>query len=142
MIHPNLVVKNSHSSFDSLFSLPPLHMCSQHNWLCHHKTNNENIFFKNGYCTHHMQKNVCNSFKMWQCDSKHSNTHVMKSLVFFLFFLGLIFCTNVKNKCEKKIFGHFLFWRKKSLDLQKIKKHVFDISLLVFGLVTQFEMFI
>ncbi len=42
----------------------------------------------------------------------------------FFFFFGLKFCTNVKNKYEKRIFGHFFFWRKKSLDLQKIKNHV------------------
>jgi hypothetical protein len=36
---------------------------------------------------------------MWQCDWKHSNTHVM-TIVFF----GLKICTNMKNKYEKGIF--------------------------------------
>jgi len=40
------------------------------------------------------------------------------------FFFGLKLCTNVKNKCEKRTFGHFFFWEKKSLDMQKIKNHV------------------
>jgi len=31
MIHPNLVIRNSHSSFDILFSLPPPQMCTQPN---------------------------------------------------------------------------------------------------------------
>jgi hypothetical protein len=41
-----------------------------------------------------------------------------------LFFLGLKLRTNVKLKNEKRIFGHFGFLRKKSLDLQKIKNHI------------------
>jgi hypothetical protein len=41
------------------------------------------------------------------------------------FFLGLKFCTNVKNKYENGIFYCFFFLRKKkSLDLQKIDNHV------------------
>jgi len=41
-----------------------------------------------------------------------------------LFFFGLEFCTNVKNKYEKRIlFDHF-FHRKKLLNLQKFKIHV------------------
>ncbi len=30
----------------------------------------------------------------------------------FLFFLGLRFCTSVKNKYEKRIIGHFFFKEK------------------------------
>jgi hypothetical protein len=37
---------------------------------------------------------------MWQCDWKHSNTHVMIGHFDF----GLKFCTNVSNKYEKGIF--------------------------------------
>jgi hypothetical protein len=59
-----------------------------------------------------ISNNLHNSFKMWQCDWKHSNTHVMKNLFCF----GLKFCTNVKNKYEKRTFDHY---RKKSLNLQK-----------------------
>jgi hypothetical protein len=44
---------------------------------------------------------------MWQCDWKHSNTHAMMS-----FFFGLKFCTNVKNKYEKRIFDHCFFEEK------------------------------
>jgi hypothetical protein len=42
-----------------------------------------------------------------------------------LFLFGLKFCTNVKNKYEKKKFNHFLFIeKKKSLDFQKIENLV------------------
>jgi hypothetical protein len=41
----------------------------------------------------------------------------------------------VKNKYEKGIFDHFFFWRKKSLDLQKLENHVahfpFDFGLII-----------
>jgi len=33
----------------------------------------------------------------------------------------LKFCTNVKKQNEKRIFDHFCFLRKKSLDFQKLK---------------------
>jgi len=55
-----------------------------------------------------ISKNLHNSFKMWQCDWKHSNTHFTKSLFCF----GLKFCTNVKNKYEKRTFDHFFFCEK------------------------------
>ncbi len=54
---------------------------------------------------------------MWQCDWKHSNTHVTINLCF-----GLKFCTNVKNKYEKGIIDHFN--KNKSLNFQKIVNHV------------------
>jgi hypothetical protein len=52
---------------------------------------------------------------MWQCDWKHSNTHVMTSFFWFEIF----------NKCEKYIWKKniwtLFFWRKKPLDLKKLK---------------------
>jgi len=38
---------------------------------------------------------------MWQCDWKHSNTHMSRQVFFFF---GLKFCTNLKNKYENSIF--------------------------------------
>jgi hypothetical protein len=40
-------------------------------------------------------------------------------------FFDLKFCTNVKKINEKRIFDHFSFLRKKSLDFQKIENHVY-----------------
>jgi hypothetical protein len=61
MIHLNLVLKTfTFISFDILFSLSPPQMCTQAQLtlspIGNHKTKFENIFFKNGYGTHHMQK--------------------------------------------------------------------------------------
>jgi hypothetical protein len=113
-----------------MFSPPPFQMCTQPQGTLSPIHNSQNkyeiIFFNNGYGTHHTQ-NLCNLFKMWQCDWKHSNN-------FFFFFFGLKFCTNVKNKYEKKIFDHFPFLkilRKKSLDFQKIENDVVTFFLLV-----------
>ncbi len=111
MIHPNLVVKNSHSSFDILFSLSPPQMCTQPNWLCHQSITtkvNIKIFFPKTVIAPIICKNLCNSFEMWQFYWKHSNTTCHDKS----FFLLLKFCTNVK------------FFQRKSLDLQKIKSHV------------------
>jgi len=58
-----------------------------------------------------IHKNSCNSFDMCQCDWKDWNKHVMMSV----FFSGLKFCTNVRNKYEKRIFD-FYFLRKKSFN--------------------------
>jgi hypothetical protein len=71
-----------------------------------------------------VQKKSCNSFKMWQCDWNHSNTHVMTRLLFF----GLKFCPNVKIKYEKRIFDHFFFWKKSHWISKKIKNHVVTFS--------------
>ncbi len=50
-----------------------------------HQTKYENIFFKKWlWPPIIICKNSCNSFKMWQCDWKYSNTHVMTSLFFWL----------------------------------------------------------
>ncbi len=57
---------------------------------------------------------------------KHSNTHVVMSL-FFFFFLGVKFCTNVKINMKSEHLIIFL-GRKKSLDLQKIENHVATFS--------------
>jgi hypothetical protein len=73
-------------------------------------------------------KNSCNSLKMWQCDWKHSDTHVRRSL---LFFSGLRFCTNMNNKYEKGIFYHFFLWEKKVNRFTKNWKSCCNISLLV-----------
>jgi len=42
-------------------------------------------------------------------------------------FFGLKFCTNVKNKYEKRIFDHF-FFGKKFIIFLKIKNHVVTFS--------------
>jgi hypothetical protein len=51
-------------------------------------------------------KNSCHSLKIWQCDWKHSNTHVITKKIWF---------ENLE-KCEKKIvkekFDHFVFGKK------------------------------
>jgi hypothetical protein len=50
-----------------------------------HQTKYENFFFKKWlWPPIIICKNSCNSFKMWQCDWKYSNTHVMTSLFFWL----------------------------------------------------------
>jgi hypothetical protein len=55
----------------------------------------------------------------------------------FLSFLGLKFCTNVKNKYEKRIlFDHF-FYRKNSLDLPKKIKFMLQHFTIGFGLVAK-----
>jgi hypothetical protein len=64
-------------------------------------------------------ENSCNSFKMWQCDWKHSNAHVTMSLFSF----GLKFCTNLKkNECKENL-NHFLF-EKKIINFVKNWNHV------------------
>ncbi len=55
---------------------------------------------------------------MWQCDWKHSNTHVMTS-----FFFG----SEIFNKCEKCIWKEniwTLFFKKKIIRFEKIENHV------------------
>ncbi len=130
MIHLNLVVKNSHSSFDILFSLLVPRMCTQPNWLCHQSITtklNMKILFPKMVMAPIIHKKLCNFFKMWQCDWNHSNTHAMKSFFFFFFFF-FFFGVLIFLKCLKKVWkennGHFFFWEKNSLDLQKIKNHV------------------
>jgi hypothetical protein len=112
MIDSNLVVRNSHSSLDFCFLCHLLKCAPGPKWLCHlsiiHKSKSETIFSKAGYATHHTE-NSCNSFKMWQCDWKHSNTHVMTSLLLLLL---LLFWFEILSKYEKEIFDHFLFGEK------------------------------
>jgi hypothetical protein len=58
-----------------------------------------------------IHKNSCNSFEMCQCDWKDWTKRVMMSV-----FFGLKFCTNVKNKYEKRILDIYFFLRKKSFN--------------------------
>jgi hypothetical protein len=51
------------------------------------------------------------------------------------FFFGLNFCTNVKNKYEMGIFYLYFFYKRKSLDLPKVK---IMLQHFPFGLVTKF----
>jgi hypothetical protein len=70
-----------------------------------------------------LHKNSCNSLKMWQCETKHSNLPVMTSFVFW--------CENLHNY-EKLVFHHILqFFKEKVTRLKKNWKSYYDISLLV-----------
>jgi len=72
-----------------------------------------------------------------KCDNVIENIQIL----FFSFFFGLKFCTNVKNKYEKKIFDHFPFLkilRKKSSDFQKIENDVVTYFFIGFSLVNFF----
>jgi hypothetical protein len=57
------------------------------------------------------------------------------------FFLGLKFCTNVKNEYEKEIFGHFFFWVKKVIRFAKKLRIMLKHFPIGFDLVTIFKMF-
>jgi len=63
-------------------------------------------------------KNSCNSFKMWQYDWKHSNTHIVTmSLSFFFFFFWVWnFGQMWKINLKRKYLITFLF---KSLNYKK-----------------------
>jgi hypothetical protein len=58
----------------------------------------------------------------------------MSPLVFFFF--GLKFCTNVKNKYEKRIFDHFFFWEKKVIRFVNKLKIMLEYFLIDFGSVS------
>jgi hypothetical protein len=78
-------------------------MCTQPNWLCHQfiiTKQNMKIFSPKMIMAPIIHKKSCNSFKIWQCDWKHSNTHVMMSLFFWF---------EILHKCEKYI------WKKEYL---------------------------
>jgi hypothetical protein len=115
-----------------MFSPPPFQMCKPQATLSpiHNSQNKyETTFFKNGYGTHHTQ-NSCNFSK---CDNVIENIQIH----FHLYF-GLKFCTNVKNKYEKKIFDHFSSFfnlRKKSLEFPKVENHVVTFFFIGFSLV-------
>jgi len=123
MIHPNLVLKTSHSSFDILFSLPPLQMCIHLNWLCHQSiTTKPNLkrLSPKIVMAPIIHKKICNIFQNVTIVTINIQIH-MPCRVFFFLFENLHKC---EKKYEKRIFGHFFFGRKKSLDLQKIKNHI------------------
>jgi hypothetical protein len=113
MIHLNLVVRNSRSSFDILFSLPAPRMCTQPNWLHHQSiTTQLNMKILSPKMVMapivHKNKNVISS----KCDNVIESIQIHMPWRVLFFFFGLKFCTNVKNKYEKRIFGHICFWEK------------------------------
>jgi hypothetical protein len=121
MIHPNLVV--SHSSFD-IYLYHLLKCAPNPKWLCHQSiSHNMKLFFPNMVMAPIIPKNSCNSFKVWQCGWKHSNTHVITSFFFFFFFwvwkFSQMWIINMKRD-----YLIFLGGRKKSLYLQKNENHV------------------
>jgi len=94
----------------SQLTLSPIH---------NHKIKSENTFSKNCYGTSYTKNYVILS----KCDNVIKNIQIhMPWRVFF--FLVWNFAQMWKNKMRKEYLVTFFFWRKKPLDLQKIKNHI------------------
>ncbi len=86
MIHLNLSCKMIHIHLLTFCVLHHLLKCAPSlKWLCHQSiTHKLNMKLPKWLKTPIICKKSWIFFKMWQCDWKHSNTHVMIGLCFFI----------------------------------------------------------